>query len=219
MINSTNMAQNKQKIGTLFLVGFLVAALSFLFLVVSQKSFKASTDYLVVPSAGAESKDFYSVFKSAEYVNKVLGEVVYSELFIEQVVKTGEVNSEFLPFDRKKRLEAWSEMVKVGGKFQYGIVSFEVFANSQKEAVQISNAIAKVMEAGGSVLDGKADLHVQILTGPIWEKNPSIKEIVSVIVGGFLVGVILSAVWMFYFSTRNLSREEKEYLESLERIA
>ncbi|HBO16521.1 MAG: hypothetical protein UR69_C0003G0134 [Candidatus Moranbacteria bacterium GW2011_GWE2_35_2-] len=218
MTNSVNMAQNKQKIGTFLLAGFLLAALSFLFLVVSQKSFKASTDYLVVPTGGEDSKDFYSVFKSAEYVNRVLGEVVYSELFIDQVVKTGEVNGEFLPFDRKERLEEWSNRVKVGGKFQYGIVSFEVFANSQKEAVQISNAIAKVMEAGGSVLDGKADLHVQILTGPIWEKNPSVKEIVAVVIGGFLVGVILSAMWAYYFATMGLPREEKEYLESLNEL-
>ncbi len=218
MSNWEIKAKNRQKIGTLLLFGFLVAALSFLFLVVSQKSFKASTDYLVVPTGGEDSKDFYSVFKSAEYVNRVLGEVVYSELFIDQVVKTGEVNSEFLPFDRKERLQEWGQMVKVGGKFQYGIVSFEVFANSQKEAVQISNAIAKVMENGGSVLQDKADLHVQILTGPIWEKNPSVKEIVAVVVGGFLVGVILSAMWAYYFATMGLPREEKEYLESLNEL-
>jgi len=54
MTNSVNMAQNKQKIGTFLLAGFLLAALSFLFLVVSQKSFKASTDYLVVPTGGED---------------------------------------------------------------------------------------------------------------------------------------------------------------------
>ncbi|TSD00957.1 MAG: hypothetical protein Athens071425_519 [Parcubacteria group bacterium Athens0714_25] len=62
MSNWEIKAKNRQKIGTLLLFGFLVAALSFLFLVVSQKSFKASTDYLVVPTGGEDSKDFYSVF-------------------------------------------------------------------------------------------------------------------------------------------------------------
>lgn len=211
------MAKNRQKIGTLVLAGFLTAALSFLFLVVSQKSFKVSTDYLIVPSGSADSKDFYTIFKSAEYVNRVLGEVVYSELFINEVIKTGEVNNEFLSFDRKKRLKEWNNMVKVGGEFQYGIVRFEVFSNDQKEAMQVSSAIASVMKTGGSVLSDQTNLYVQILTGPIWEKNPSIEEIVMVIIGGFLVGVILSGIWLYYLSLEKSAREE-EYLESLDRI-
>jgi hypothetical protein len=211
-------AINRRKIGTILLFGFLMSALSFLFLVVSQKSFKASTDYLIVPGGTSESKDFYSVFKSAEYVNKVLGEVVYSELFINEIIKTGEVNPEFLPFDRKKRLEQWEKMVKVGGKPQYGIVSFEVFSSDQKEVLQVSNAIFGIMKTGGSVLSDQTSLHVQILSGPIWEKNPGVKDIIAVVIGGFLVGSILSGVWIYYFSYGRLSREEKEYLESLNEL-
>ena len=95
------LALVKRKVGIIVLLGILVAALSFLFLVVSQKNFKVSTDFLVVQNQ-TSGQDYYSLSKSAEYIGSILSESIHSEAFINEVVKTGKVDNEFLPFDKRR---------------------------------------------------------------------------------------------------------------------
>ncbi|GBE16662.1 chain length determinant protein [bacterium BMS3Abin15] len=218
MKNGHILALIKQKVGILILVGVLVAALSFLFLVVTEKNFKVSTDFLVVQDQ-TESQDFYSLSRSAEYISGILSESVYSELFVDEVVKVGEVNEEFLPFDRKKRLKEWSNIINVTRNAQVGIISIETFSNDPKEALRISESIANVMTTKNYLFRGKVGLDVRVLSGPIAEKNPDINKIISVAVGGFLLGFLISLAWVYYRQVGNGGTTQvsnKEYKESLE---
>lgn len=218
MKNDQILALIKQKIGILILVGVLVSALSFLFLVVTEKNFKVSTDFLVIQSQSG-SQDYYSLSKSAEYISKILSGSVYSELFIDEVVNTGKVDKEFLPFDKKKKLEEWSEIVKVKRNFQLGIVGVEAFGNSQRNTINLSNGIAEVLTTKNSLFVGEnKNISVKILSGPIIEKNPSLNKIISVAVGGFLLGVLISFTWMYYRRAENggaVQSSNGEYKESL----
>jgi capsular polysaccharide biosynthesis protein len=189
----------KGKSGLIFLVGFLLAALSFLFLVASQKNFRAQTDFLVVQNQNqAGPQDYYSLSKSAEYLGKILGEAAYSELFIDEVVKSEKVNRNFLPTDKKMKLETWSQMVKVNRNQQLGMVSVEVLADSHKDALTISEGIADVFTNKNYLFRGDGqNIDIRLLSGPVVEKNPSLKSILLSIVGGFLVGMILAVVGFF----------------------
>jgi capsular polysaccharide biosynthesis protein len=189
----------KGKIGLIFLVGFLLAALSFLFLVVSQKSFRAETDFLVVQNQSQSgSQDYYSLSKSAEYLGKILGEAVYSELFVDEVIKSDKVGRNFLPSDKKSKLDEWSKMVKVNRNEQLGIVSVEVLADSQKDAQTISEGIADVFTNKNYLFRGEGqNIEIRVLSGPVVEKNPSLKNIIFSIAGGMAVGIILAGVGIF----------------------
>lgn len=188
----------KAKKGTIILTGVLIAALSFLFVVVSQKNFKASTDFLVVQDKDGE-QDYYSLSKSAEYIGKILSEAVYSDLFIDEVIKTKKVSGEFLPFDKKARIEQWNKIVKVTRNPEVSMLSVTVYGNNREDSVKITEAISQVLTTKSYLFRGSGqNIDVRILSGPIVEKNPSLENIILVILGGFIVGALLSTVLLFY---------------------
>ena len=141
MQNNQILALIKKKMGSIILFAILIAALSFMALLMKEKNFKVSTDYLIVQNQ-TSSQDFYTLSKSAQYVGKVLNEGIYSEIFIGEVVKTGKVKPEFLPFDKKEELKTWSNAVSVTLNPDLGIITVQVFDNDQKQAVAISQAVA-----------------------------------------------------------------------------
>ncbi|EKE16356.1 MAG: hypothetical protein ACD_11C00020G0061 [uncultured bacterium] len=197
------------KIGAIFLSGLFLSAVSFLFLVLNEKNFKVNSDFLIVQNATA-SQDAYSLSKSAEYFGKVLSESVYSELFINEVVKTGKVNAEFLPFDKKEKIKVWSKIVSASQNTNLGIVNIKIFDDNQKQAVAISEGVSEVLTTKNSLFRGEGqNIEVKVLSGPIVEKNPSILDIMAVILGGFLFGFLLSVVLVYY-------KSEQEKIENSE---
>jgi capsular polysaccharide biosynthesis protein len=207
-----NIAKNGLK--TLILSGLFLAAFSFLFLVTTQKNFKATSDLLVVQNQQGFS-DYYALSKSADYLTSVIVESAYSERFLEEVEASGNVTSKFLPDNKLDRLKEWSKMIKVSKNSASGMVHIEVFSNNQKQVVEISNAVINVLTTKHYVFLGRGqDIDIRILSGPIWEKNPEIKDLVVVILGGFFMGVILSFILMYYKEEKN---DPNLYLEDLKR--
>lgn len=205
--------------------GVLIAALSFLFLVVSQKSFKVTSDFLIVP-AQSSGQDFYTLSRSSDYLSRVFGEAVYSELFINEVLNTKKVNSEFLPFDKSARLKEWSQRIKVSRNTQVGMIGVEVLADRQKEALDIMSGVSEVLTAKNNLFLGSGqNIEVKLLSGPIAEKNPSFGIIILAVLGGFVLGGLITLVGLYYFGGE--IKEEKlgavlpdsrEYKESLEHL-
>ncbi|HOF42452.1 MAG TPA: hypothetical protein PLF30_01085 [Candidatus Moranbacteria bacterium] len=219
------------KLAGIIMFGLLVAAFSFLALVVKEKNFKVNTAYLIVQNQGL-NEDYYTLSKSAEYVGKVLGEGIYSELFIDEVLKTGKVNPEFLPFDKKEKMKEWGKNVEVRRNPDLGIMSIEVFDNGQGQALAVSNAISEVLISKNSQFLGEGkNISIKIISGPILEKNPSIENISATVMGGFVLGIMFSALWIIskeerrmrrIFSVNTAKRAEndgaEEYMESLNYI-
>ena len=196
MQNGQIWALIKKKIGTIFLFGLLVAAISFFILVMKEKNYKVETDYLIVQNQ-TSSQDFYTLSKSAEYIGKILNEGIYSEIFTNEVVKTGKVNSEFLPFDKKAKLKQWGDTVQVSLNPDLGIISVQVFDNNQNQAVAISQAIADVLTTKSNLFYGEGqNIDVKVLSGPVLEKNPSLLNVAAVSLGGFALGILLSSLWI-----------------------
>jgi len=193
----------KSNVGIIFLSGILLGSLSFLFLMVNEKNFKVQTDFLVVQNQN-EGQDYYTLSKSAEYLGNVLGESVYSELFIDEIIQTGKMNNDFLPSDKKERMKEWSKIVRVKRNPQLGMISVTILDNNQKIASNLSDGIAEVLTKKNYLFRGNGqDIEVRILTGPIVEKNPSFANLFLVIVSGFLIGMILNIVWLYYKNERH----------------
>lgn len=198
----------REKAGTLVLSGLLLAALGFVSLFFFGARYEVRTDFLVSQEE-AGTKDYYTLARSSEYMGKLLGEVVYSERFIAAVVDTGRVNSEFLPFDKNVRLKEWQRMVKVRRELDLGIIKVTVLGDNVKDAQKVSQAISQVLsEKNGQFLGtGDKNISVSILSGPIAERNPSLKEIVSVMAGGFIFGILLAM--LFFFARSEVLRERR----------
>jgi hypothetical protein len=194
----------KKRLGIIVLSGLLLGALSFVFLITSQKNFRANSDLLISQSQPGFS-DYYAMSKSADYLSGILIESIYSEKFIDEVGNTNIVRQNFLPSDKRERLIAWSKIVKASKDSNLGIIHLEIFANTQKDALDISNAILSVLNDKKDLFLGNSqNIEVKVLSGPIWEKNPSVAEIAATLSGGFLVGAILCLMQVY-------RKEEKKY--------
>ena len=188
----------KKKLSTIVLVAVATAALSFVFLIASEKSFKVRTDFLITQN-NPNSQDFYAMSRSSEYIGNVLSEALYSDRFIDAVIATGKVQPEFLPLDKNDRIKAWAKEVNVKKNLGLGILQIEVLNNNQKDAIKISQAISDVLTQKNILFRGgdEKSVDVRILSGPIVESNPSITALLLVTVAGFLFGGLMSLFWIF----------------------
>ncbi len=188
----------RSKFWTMFLFGLLVATISFFVTIFTLPYYQSSSDFLVVQTAG-NSQDFYTQFKSSEYLGKVLGEAVYSESFINAVIGTGKISGESLPFDKKTRLDEWKKMVKVKKNLELGVIQISVSGNDQKEVTKVMEGISDVLINQNTLFRGGNPDSVQIrtLSGPILEKTPSIFTLVKILGTSFVAGFLLSLLYFF----------------------
>lgn len=193
-----------EKKGSLLLAGIFVAAVSFFAVTVLSPRFKVTTDYMVVQT-NTQSQDFYSLFKSSEYLGKVLSESIWSERFINAVIETGKVSKEFLPMDKSERLKAWRSMVSVEKNIELGMISVTVKSDTDREAGKVMQAVSDVLITKNVEFRGGDEkaVEIRILSGPITERNPAPKELIAIVALGFLAGVSLMA---FRITLRGLSR-------------
>jgi len=204
----------RSKMGTLVLWGLAFGAAAFFTLLVTEKPFQAKMDFLVVQT-NTNNQDFYSLFKSSEYLGKVLSEAVYSERFIDALVETGKVNKEFLPFDKSERLATWKKMVSVEKNLELGILAVTVSGDRERDVARVLDGIAEVLTTRNALFRGgdEKSVEIRILSGPILAESPSIGKIVKVVLIAFLAGLAITAFFIvvkYESSGKSLSRKEND---------
>ena len=188
----------KKRLGMIMLAGLLVGALSFVILVFTQKNFQANSDLLVVQNQQGFS-DYYALSKSGEYLTGVLVESIYSEKFLEEMANTGIVAMDFLPQNKVERLKEWNKIIRVNKNSNVSMLNIQVFGDNQKQVMDISNATLTVLTTKSSLFLGQGqNIEVRILSGPLFEKNPSVAQIFLAGIGGIVMGILLSLIWIFY---------------------
>lgn len=172
----------------------------------------------MIAQKNVESQDLFALSRSSEYLGQMLKGSIRSELFINEMIATGKVDEEFLPFDKKKRLKEWNKMVQADYNYQTGIFSVNVFNDDQRETMAVAQGIVEVLKSkSGQFLGNNPNVDVIVLSGPILEKNPSLEKIVILTVWGFIFGALLMIIKVYYWPERKsvYLRESDEYLNSL----
>jgi capsular polysaccharide biosynthesis protein len=194
--NMLKLAKNHLK--TAVLCGLLLGAISFLGLVMTQKNFRSNTDILMSQSQ-LGAMDYYALSQSANYLTNILSQSIYSEKFIEEVAATGKVSNNFLTGDSAQRLKQWQRIVHVKNNSSVGIMSIQVFGDTQSQTDNLAAAVLDVMVNHNSFFLGQdQNVNVRVLSGPIVEKNPSFAQIVMSSIGGFVVGVLFFLLFVIY---------------------
>ena len=198
----------------IILIGALFGAVSFVVLMMVAPRFVVTSDYLIVQNQG-NAQDAYSAFKSLDYLGQVLNESVYSERFVDAVVETGKVDTNFLPANPFDRLNAWKKMVVVTRNANAGILHVEVRANDSRAALRVSEAVSDVLVQRNLLFRGGDDksVEVRVLSGPIATQNPSRTEMILTVIGGFIAGVLLVLLWAFVRVEAHQRRLEQIHYE------
>ena len=190
------LAKNNLKTAILF--GLLLGALSFLLLVMTQKNFRSSADILMSQSQTGTT-DYYALSQSNNYLTNILSQSIYSEKFLEDVSATGKVSTTFLKGDSAQQLKSWKKIVAVKNNSSVGIMSIQVFGDTQIQTDQLSQAILDIIVNHNSFFLGQdQNVNVRVLSGPIVEKNPSFTQIIMSCLGGFVVGMLFFLLFIIY---------------------
>jgi hypothetical protein len=67
----------------------------------------------------------------------------------------------------------------------------------------------------GLFLGDGQKIDVRVLSGPIWEKNPTVVNIAVTMVSGFMLGIVLSLMWIYFSAEASPEKTLDEYQESL----
>ncbi|TXH07506.1 MAG: hypothetical protein E6Q06_02485 [Candidatus Moraniibacteriota bacterium] len=191
------LALVREKKGSIFLFGVFVAALVFFVETAASPRYAVRTDFMVVQLAG--SQDYYTLFKSSEYLSKVLSESVYSERFINAVIETGKVGTQgFLPTDKRERLKRWRSMVSIEKNVELGMLSVVVKADTEREAGRVMEALSDVLINRNKEFRGGDEkaVEIRVLSGPIADRNPTPKELLTLSLLGFFAGAFVRAAWI-----------------------
>jgi capsular polysaccharide biosynthesis protein len=186
------LALLSEKKGSIFLFGVFFAAVVFFAVTATSARYAARTDFMVVQTSS--SQDFYTLFKSSEYLSKVLSESMYSERFINAVIETGKVSAQgFLPVDKRERLDRWRSMVSVEKNIELGMLSVSVRADTEREAGKTMEALSDVLINRNKEFRGGDEkaVEIRVLSGPITDRNPTPKELLTLSILGFLAGAFV----------------------------
>lgn len=213
-MQKTVMISLKRHIGAVMLAGIVFAALSTGFFFFLERGFVARSDFLLVQT-NAANQDFYTSFKSSEYLSKVLGEAVTSERFIAAAVETGKMTSDMLPPEKDKsaRLKAWRDMVSVKQDANLGMISIEARSENDRDAYRVLQASSEVLVNRNVLFRGgdEKSVEVRLLSGPIVEKTPGMKGIAVALALGFLAGSSLALLAAFLRENRSGRGSERTF--------
>ena len=175
------------------LIGLFVAFISIIGLFFAQSRYQSSTDFLIVQS-NTENRDFYTLFKSSEYLGNVLASALYSEKFIDAVNETGNLNTRLFPANKSEKLKTWKNMVLVKKNLDLSMLSVTVKADTDRDASRMMNGISQVLIEKNALFRSGDDkgIEIRVLSGPITEQNPSKSTLILVLLGGFVTGLFLT---------------------------
>ena len=181
-------------------------ALVFVFMIMTEPRYRAETDILIA-QADSTATDFYTLSRSNEYLNNVLSDALYSELFINEVESVISLD-ELLPNERSKRLDVWKETVAVGKNFQGNMLHITVYHDSAQKSLEISESIAKVLSEKNYLFrsGSKDGVFVKVVSGPFVENNPPLEKLIMTSFFGFVIGGVLT---FFFFLFRENSQQQK----------
>lgn len=190
-------------------MGFLGASVAFFALMFTTPHYRSTSEFLVVQSGGG-NQDFYSQFKSSEYLSKVLAEAIHSESYINAVVATGKVSNTMLPLDKKLRLEEWEKMVKVKKNLELGVIEVQVEGDRQNEMTAVMEGVTDVLVNQNTLFRGgdPNSVQIKILSGPIIEKVPGVSLVVKTVIAGFLAGLLITLLALFLKQKKRVQKLE-----------
>lgn len=185
----------RESLATALLIGLLASAIVFAASVFLMRPFVATTSYQLIQS-NAEVKDYYTSFKSSEYVGRVLTEAMASGSYVQAVTEAGGIPDGYLPSDAKKALSNWQKQVTVNtDRIDLGVLEVKVYGKNRDEVSQVSTGVQKVLiEQNEKFRPGaKEDLIVRVFTDTLVEANPSVLRLVVILLS---VAFGVTTLWL-----------------------
>ena len=190
----------KQHAGLLLLWGVIAAVVagvaSFLFPI----QYSAVSQVLII-SRDRAGVDPYTQAKSAERIGENLSEVIKTTDFYDKVMESNAV-----PFDKdiwknlgdRQQRKKWQRDVKPETVYGTSLLKVTTYAATPDEVKNLCNAVVQTITSRGWEYIG-GDVVLKQVDNPLVSLFPARPNLAINLLSGFVVGVLLSALWILKY--------------------
>lgn len=206
------------------IIVLLITAGTFFVSIVLPPEYKSESTVLIIQKQ--QSLDLFNASKASEYVSTILGEVVFTDQFITEVVKNDTTLSNNLPQDVEQRSDAWSSQLSLVEVEGAGILRFTFFASDPALAQRYMQGTVNALLTNAAQYHGRGEeIELQVIDTPTLENQPVrprvfVNTLVGLISSLILVGILfyLEDIYNVQFF-RWSKRREEEYIPPEEQTA
>ncbi|MBI2410320.1 MAG: hypothetical protein HYV32_00290 [Candidatus Kerfeldbacteria bacterium] len=192
--------------GSAILFGLLVVGLLWL---IFPHEYSSTMRILVVQKY--TFTDSYTAAKNAEKISQGLSAVVHTSSFLDQVIKTGEVQLDDLAkLSEEDKRDEWKKKVSARIVPNTSILEIVAYDTNPDQATTLVQAMSTVMLTHGADYHGAGDtIELRVVDSPLTSTRPVRPNIFLYGFASALLGAIAAAVWMFLHPSSSLSVTKK----------
>lgn len=189
------------KIVILITLGVTLISLGVSFL--QTPKYRASVKLITI--FNQNSIDPYTASKTSDYINSILGEVIYSNSFIQTVMASQFHLKDELGSEPEQRAKNWKDMVKVQIQENKGIIAIDVYHPDRNQADQFAQAIAFTLINNNQAYHGLGDkISLKLIDQPYTTSNWAEPKIGRNAGLGAIAGLIIGLTLIFIFPEQQI---------------
>lgn len=179
--------------------------------------YEADASILIVQK-NAVGLDAYKEVKSAEFVGKIISEVMLSNSFMEGVVAKNEKAKQIIYKESnfEDRLDKWQDSLSINQVSNTGALNLSFYSDNKESSYQILSTIIDVLKNDGEKYHGNTDIGIKVINNPYYLNDPASLGFIASFLGGFIFGIALILVMyqllgdsLLYFIWKNFSFRKK----------
>lgn len=196
-MNSPKLLSAKNAL-TVGFIALLIALSAFSFSLWQTPSYKSTVKFLAV--FNQSDIDTYTASKTANYITGILGEVVYSDSFINSVYKNDSALSDRLGQGSETRQKNWKKIIKTQILDNKGIIIIDVYGNDKNRVSELASAIGNTIVAEHGIYDGSQDrVTIKMIDLPSvyegWSSMKILRDTGLGLLAGLLIGFSLIIIF------------------------
>lgn len=196
---------NSKNVKTIIVFGLIFAILALTISLIQPPKFKSSSKLLVV--VNQDSIDSYTASRTADYISNILSEVVYSNSFIDNVIKSQFNIEDDFGITPEQRIKNWEKRINIKTKENQGIIFIEAFHTNKDQAHQLAQAVSYTLITKHEGYHGMGSrVSVKMIDSPMLPKQKDQPKIWLNTILGLAAGLIFSLTFVIIFPEQKLYR-------------
>ena len=185
--------------------GLVFALISAIICLILPWQYSAETQVLFI-SSDKNGVDPYTQSKSAERIGENISQVMKSTDFYQKVMKNTfyTLNKDvWNNLSERSQRKKWNKDVTANMIYGTSLMNMVVYSKDKKEAVNLANAISGTLSTYGWEYVG-GNVTIKSVNSPLVSVIPARPNFILNIIVGFVVGVLISGLWVIRYKKHNL---------------
>jgi len=208
---------NSKNIKTVIFITFIMITLGLIISLIQTPKYKSSSKLLVIFSQ--ENMSPYTSAQTSNYIAGILEEVIYSDSFMNNVLKSNFNLEDNFGFNQEDRMKNWKKMVKPRLQDNKGIIEINVYHQDREQANNFAQAISYTMITNHSIYHGSGnDVSVKMIGSPTasekWDQPNILQNLLLSLVAGIFIAITFVIIFPeqelinFIFGKKIVSKDE-----------